>query len=139
MADGYRGQLIMVFPGLDVVATTTGRKGRSPSTERNSTLASSSELGWRFPSTARPADKSLRARLQIGMRETGIHVRTLDSDPPSDQNNAIIGQPEKIADMYGVSLHRYIQNFQPFGRSSCILAGDDRAVADVVDNIVEVQ
>ena len=25
MADGYRGQLIMVFPDLDVVAVTTGR------------------------------------------------------------------------------------------------------------------
>jgi CubicO group peptidase (beta-lactamase class C family) len=29
MADGYRGQVIMVFPELDVVAVTTGRKGFS--------------------------------------------------------------------------------------------------------------
>ena len=41
--------------------------------------------------------------------------------------------------MDGVSLHRDIQSFLPFGQSSSIVAGDDRAVANVVDHITEVE
>jgi Resolvase, N terminal domain len=63
----------------------------------------------------------------------------LDCDPPSDQNDVIIRQPEEVADVYGVTLHRDIQSFLQFCQSSRILARDDCAVANVVDHIVEVQ
>src|SRR6266478_1114660 len=49
----------------------------------------------------------------------------LDCDPPSDQNDVIIRQPEEVADVYGVTLHRDIQSFLQFCQSSCILARDD--------------
>ena len=41
--------------------------------------------------------------------------------------------------MYGVSLHRDIQSFLPFGQSSSIIARDDGAVADVVDPLYRVE
>ena len=63
----------------------------------------------------------------------------LHCDPPSDQNDVIIRQPEEVADVYAVTLHRDIQSFLQFCQSSCILARDDCAVANVVDHIVEVQ
>ena len=66
-----------------------------------------------------------------------MRLPRLDYDLPSDQNDAIVRQPEEVADVYGVSLHRDIQSFLPFGQSSCIIASDDGAVANVVDYITE--
>ena len=66
-----------------------------------------------------------------------MRLPRLDYDLPSDQNDAIVRQPEEVADVYGVSLHRDIQSILPFGQSSCIIASDDGAVANVVDYITE--
>ena len=66
-----------------------------------------------------------------------MRLPRLDYDLPSDQNDAIVRQPEEVADVYGVSLHRDIQSILPFLQSSGIIASDDGAVANVVDDVTE--
>jgi hypothetical protein len=73
----------------------------------------------------------------LDFRTETMRLPRLDYDLPSDQNDAIVRQPEEVADVYGVSLHRDIQSFLPFEQSSYIIASDDGAVADVVDYISE--
>ena len=51
--------------------------------------------------------------------------------------HAVTRQPQEVADVYGVSLHRDIQSFLPFGQSSRIIPSDDGAVTNVVDYIIE--
>jgi hypothetical protein len=61
----------------------------------------------------------------------------LDCDLSSDQNDAIVRQPEEVVNVHGVSLHRDIQIILPFSESSFIIAGDDGAVANVIDYLAE--
>jgi hypothetical protein len=49
MATGYRGQLIMVFPELDVVAVTTGRSNFL-SHELADLISESVKIGQAYPS-----------------------------------------------------------------------------------------
>ena len=46
--------------------------------------------------------------------EKGNHGISSDCDLPSDQNDAIVWEPEKVADVYGVSLHCNIKSLLPF-------------------------
>ena len=102
-------------------------------------------IGFKQTETRYWAASPVCERFRLAARNARARLRTtrdfcgLDCDSPSDQNDAIVGQPEEIADMHGVSLHRYIQNFQQSGQPSFLLAGDDRAVANVVDRIIEIQ
>ena len=62
-----------------------------------------------------------------------------DRNLPADFDDVVARKPEEIADVHGVSLHRGEESLLPSGYAHPVLPMNDRFVANIVGDIVEIE
>jgi hypothetical protein len=92
-----------------------------------------STMFWPWPGTLK------YRRLQWISRTRHGVLRTSDRDVVAEFDDVFAREAEEIADVHGVTLHRGEKRLLPFCQALPVLPANDRFVADVIGDVVEIE